>query len=130
MHLRQKVRLRPELSPQFLSTSGRTRTEKLGPTYNSGSNIRILKGKKKMKTKLLLVGKISEDQSTKGSLTALGLKCVVRIANSIFRLRLLAITLVADENCILDADRIKFLAGLNGFAGLNGLQAGFCTSLL
>ena len=39
-HLRQKVRLRPELSPKFLSTLGpnpaRTRPEKPGPTYNSG----------------------------------------------------------------------------------------------
>ena len=39
VHLRQKVRLRPELSPKFLSTLGpnlaRTRPEKPGPTYNS-----------------------------------------------------------------------------------------------
>ena len=39
VHLIQKVRLRPELSPKFLSTSGpnpaRTRPEKPGPTYNS-----------------------------------------------------------------------------------------------
>ena len=39
VHLRQKVRLRPELSPKFLSTLGpnlaRTRFEKPGPTYNS-----------------------------------------------------------------------------------------------
>ena len=40
VHLRQKVRLRPELSSKFLSTLGpnlaRTRPEKPGPTYNSG----------------------------------------------------------------------------------------------
>ena len=39
VHLRQKVSLRPELSPKFLSTLGpkpaRTRPEKPGPTYNS-----------------------------------------------------------------------------------------------
>ena len=39
VHLRQKVRLRPELSLKFLSTLGanpaRTRPEKPGPTYNS-----------------------------------------------------------------------------------------------
>ena len=39
VHLRQKVRLRPELSPKFLSTLGpnaaRTPLEKPGPTYNS-----------------------------------------------------------------------------------------------
>ena len=39
VHLRQKVGLRPELSPKFLSTLGpnpvRTRPEKPGPTYNS-----------------------------------------------------------------------------------------------
>ena len=39
VHLRQKVRLRPELSSKFLSTLGRnaarTRLEKPGPTYNS-----------------------------------------------------------------------------------------------
>ena len=41
VHLRQKARLRPELSPKFFSTLGpnpaRTRTppEKPGPTYNS-----------------------------------------------------------------------------------------------
>ena len=38
VHLRQKVRLRPKLSPKFLSTLGpnpaRTRPEKPGPTYN------------------------------------------------------------------------------------------------
>ena len=44
VHLRQKVRLRPELSPTFLSTlslnPARTRTplEKPGPTYNSDGN--------------------------------------------------------------------------------------------
>ena len=43
VHLRQKVCLRPESSPQFLSTLGpnpvriRTRPEKSGPTYNSDS---------------------------------------------------------------------------------------------
>ena len=40
VHLKQKARLRPDLSPKFLSTSGpnpaRTRPEKPGPTYNSG----------------------------------------------------------------------------------------------
>ena len=39
VHLRQKVRLRPESSPKFLSTLSpnptRTRPEKPGPTYNS-----------------------------------------------------------------------------------------------
>ena len=41
VHLRQKACLRPELSPKFLSTLGpnpaRTRLEKPGPTYNSGT---------------------------------------------------------------------------------------------
>ena len=41
VHLKQKARLRPDLNPKFLSTSGpnpaRTRPEKPGPTYNSGS---------------------------------------------------------------------------------------------
>ena len=41
VHLRQTARLRPELSPKFLSTLGlnsaRTRPEKPGPTYKSGS---------------------------------------------------------------------------------------------
>ena len=42
VHLRQKARLRPDLSPRFLSTLGShsaqtwTLTEKPGPTYNSG----------------------------------------------------------------------------------------------
>ena len=40
VRLKQIVRLRPELSPKFLSTLGptpaRTRIEKPGPTYNSG----------------------------------------------------------------------------------------------
>ena len=41
VHLKQKARLRPELSPKILSTLGpnpaltRTRPEKPGPTYNS-----------------------------------------------------------------------------------------------
>ena len=41
VHLRQKVRLRPELSPKLFSTLGpnpaqtRTQSEKPGPTYNS-----------------------------------------------------------------------------------------------
>ena len=39
VHLKQKARLRPELSPKFLSTlspsPARTRPEKPGPTYNS-----------------------------------------------------------------------------------------------
>ena len=39
VHRRQKIRLRPELSPKFLSILGpnpaRTRSEKPGPTYNS-----------------------------------------------------------------------------------------------
>ena len=39
VHVRQKARLRPDLSPKFLSTLGpnlaRTRPEKPGPTYNS-----------------------------------------------------------------------------------------------
>ena len=41
VHLRQKVRFRPELSPQFVSTLGpnpaRTRSERPCPTYNSVS---------------------------------------------------------------------------------------------
>ena len=41
VHLRQKARLRPELSPKFLSTLGpnpaRTRPEKPSPTYNSAT---------------------------------------------------------------------------------------------
>ena len=41
VHLRQKVRLRPELSPKFLSILGpnpaRSRPEKPGPTCNSAS---------------------------------------------------------------------------------------------
>ena len=41
VHLKQKLRLRPELSPKLLSTSGpnpaQTRPERPGPTYNSGS---------------------------------------------------------------------------------------------
>ena len=32
VQLRQKARLRPELSPKFLSTLARTRPEKPGPT--------------------------------------------------------------------------------------------------
>ena len=42
VHLRQKVLLRPKLSPKFSSTLGpnpartRDRPEKPGPTYNSG----------------------------------------------------------------------------------------------
>ena len=39
VHLRQKARFRPELSPKFLSALGpnpaRTQLEKPGPTYNS-----------------------------------------------------------------------------------------------
>ena len=35
MHLRQKARLRPELSPKFCQLWARTRPEKPGPTYNS-----------------------------------------------------------------------------------------------
>ena len=42
VHQRQKARLRPELSPKFLSTSGsnpaRSRPEKPGPTFNSASS--------------------------------------------------------------------------------------------
>ena len=42
VHPRQKLRLRPELSPKFWSTLGlnpaRTRPEKPGPTYNSAGN--------------------------------------------------------------------------------------------
>ena len=42
VHLRQKVRLRPELSPKFLPTLGpnpaQTRPEKPGPIYNSATN--------------------------------------------------------------------------------------------
>ena len=42
VYLRQTARLRPELSPKFLSTLGpnpvgtQTRSKKPGPTYNSG----------------------------------------------------------------------------------------------
>ena len=43
VHLRQKVRLRPELNQKFLSTLGpnpaQTRPEKADPTYNSGLNV-------------------------------------------------------------------------------------------
>ena len=49
VHLRQKVRFRPDLSPKFLSTLGpnpnrkaRTRTEKPGPTYNSATYRRAI----------------------------------------------------------------------------------------
>ena len=42
VHLKQKIRLRLEFNPKFLSTLGpnpaRTRPEKPGPTYNSGAN--------------------------------------------------------------------------------------------
>ena len=42
VHLKQKLRLRPDLSPKFWSTSGpnpaRTRPEKPGPTCNSAAN--------------------------------------------------------------------------------------------
>ena len=42
VHLRQKARLTPEISPKFLSTLGpnpvQTRSEKPGPTYNSAFN--------------------------------------------------------------------------------------------
>ena len=41
VHLRQKARFRPELSPKFSSVLGpnpaRTRPEKRGPTYDSAS---------------------------------------------------------------------------------------------
>ena len=63
MHLRQKVRLRPKLSPKFFSTSGlnpvraRTRPEKPGLTYNSAtiyeqSNFRLSKWPNKHSTRL------------------------------------------------------------------------------
>ena len=40
VHVRQKVRLRPDLSPKFLSTLGPNpaRPENPGPTYNSVIN--------------------------------------------------------------------------------------------
>ena len=38
VHLKQKVRLRPELSPNFLSILDPNPTRKAGPTYNSDSN--------------------------------------------------------------------------------------------
>ena len=45
VHPRQKVRLRPEMIPKFLSTLGpnpaRTRPEKPGPTYNSATWVPI-----------------------------------------------------------------------------------------
>ena len=50
VHLRQKVRLRPESSPKFLSTLSpnpartRTRPEKPGPTYNSEAKDRNARG--------------------------------------------------------------------------------------
>ena len=37
LHLRQKARLRPELSPTFCQLLARTRPEKFGQTYNSGA---------------------------------------------------------------------------------------------
>ena len=47
VHLRQKVRFRPELSPKFLSTlspnPARTRPEKPGPTYHSAVHNEKLK---------------------------------------------------------------------------------------
>ena len=50
VHLRQKARLRPELSPKFLSTLGlnpaRTQPEKPGPTYNSERPYVLVKLKK------------------------------------------------------------------------------------
>ena len=45
VHLRQKARLRPELSPNILSTLGlnpartQTRPKKPGPTYNSETTL-------------------------------------------------------------------------------------------
>ena len=46
VHLRQKVRLKLELSPKFLSSLGpnpaRTRPEKPGPTCNSGVGTQIV----------------------------------------------------------------------------------------
>ena len=56
-HLRQKVRLRPELSPKLLSTLGpnpaRTQPEKIGPTYYSGA-IRIFANQFKRITRVKL----------------------------------------------------------------------------
>ena len=43
VHLRQKVRLRPELSPKFLSTLGPNPTRKAGPTYNSEIDIPFIR---------------------------------------------------------------------------------------
>ena len=37
VHLRQKARLRPKLSPKFLSTFGPNPARKAGPTYNSAA---------------------------------------------------------------------------------------------
>ena len=37
VHLRQKARLRPELSPKFCQLEARTRPEKPGSTYNSAT---------------------------------------------------------------------------------------------
>ena len=46
VHLRQKARLRPELSPKFLPTLGpnlaRTRYKKSGVTYNSAASRPLL----------------------------------------------------------------------------------------
>ena len=37
VYLRQKARLRPELSPKFCQLDARTRPEKPGSTYNSAT---------------------------------------------------------------------------------------------
>ena len=37
VHLRQKARLRPDLSPKFCQLEARTRPEKPGSTYNSAT---------------------------------------------------------------------------------------------
>ena len=53
VHLKQKVRLRPELSPKFLSilapNPARTRSEKPGPTHNSDSHTSTRPAQKKAK---------------------------------------------------------------------------------
>ena len=41
VHLKQKARLRPDLSSKFLSTLARTQPEKPGPTYNSEAQSQV-----------------------------------------------------------------------------------------
>ena len=41
VHLKQKARLRPDLSAKFLSTLARTQPKKPGPTYNSEAQSQV-----------------------------------------------------------------------------------------